>query len=206
MLSAWLSAFAKPGQVRAAVWEDPPLFSSQTTPAVGHSIRQAIGPLFALWNKWLGDQWSIGDWKGMMRAFPTEIPPDMLRALASMAPPDEGGDEPGGLPQNLREYDPEWGKAFVSGSASAACDHAAMLAQTKVPVLFTHHFRTVDEQSGRLIGAISDLQVEQVRNLVTAAGQRFDYHSFPDMPHSMHGHDPKRFAQAVLTWVSALDR
>ena len=24
-LSAWLSAFAKPGQVRAAVWEDPPL-------------------------------------------------------------------------------------------------------------------------------------------------------------------------------------
>ena len=28
ILSAWLSAYAKPGQIRAAVWEDPPLFSS----------------------------------------------------------------------------------------------------------------------------------------------------------------------------------
>ena len=32
ILSAWLSAYAKPGQIRAAVWEDPPLFSCQTTP------------------------------------------------------------------------------------------------------------------------------------------------------------------------------
>ena len=169
VLAAWLSAFAKPGQGRAAVGEDPPLFSSQTTPAVGQSIRQGIGPLFALWNKWLGDQWSIGDWAGMMRAFPTEIPPDMLRALSSMSPPDEGAGPPDGPPQNLREYDPEWGKAFTSGSASAACDHATMLAQTKVPVLFTHHFRTVDEQTGRLIGAVSDLQVARARDLVAAA-------------------------------------
>src|SRR4249920_1530169 len=32
VLSAWLSAYAKPGQVRAAVYEDPPLFASEVRP------------------------------------------------------------------------------------------------------------------------------------------------------------------------------
>ena len=45
--SAWLSAYAKPGQVIGAYYEDPPLFSSQVDPAVGQSIRQSIGPIFA---------------------------------------------------------------------------------------------------------------------------------------------------------------
>ena len=48
VLSAWLSAYARPGQVRGAVYEDPPLFSSELIPSCGPSIRQAIGPVFAL--------------------------------------------------------------------------------------------------------------------------------------------------------------
>ena len=43
VLAAWLSAYAKPGQVIGAHYEDPPLFSSQVDPAYGQSIRQA-GP------------------------------------------------------------------------------------------------------------------------------------------------------------------
>ena len=114
--------------------------------------------------------------------------------------------EPGaGPPQNIREYDPEWGRAFTSGSATAGCDHAAMLGRVRVPVLFTHHFRAVDERTGRLTGAISDVQARRVEDLVTAAGQRFDYRSFPDMPHSMHQHDPKCYAETVLGWVSSLE-
>ena len=201
VLSAWLSAFAKPGQVRAAVWEDPPLFASQTTPAVGHSIQQAIGPMFAVMNKWLGDQWSIGDAAGLQRAFGTELPPEMLRVMARMMPPEQDAAPAEGPPQNLREYDPEWARAFLSGTATASCDHAAMLARVRVPVLFTHHFRTVDEQTGRLIGASSDLQAKRVCELVTEAGVRIDYRSFPDMPHSMHGTDPKLFAETVVDWV-----
>ena len=204
VLAAWLSAFAKPGQVRAAVWEDPPLFASQTTPAVGQSIRQGIGPLFAVLNKWLGDQCSIGDWAGVQRAMGTELPPEMLRAMARMMPPEEGA-APAGPPQNLREYDPEWAKAFVSGSVAASCDHAAMLAQTKVPVLFTHHFRTVDATTGRLVGASSDEQARRVRELVAATGSPLEYRSFPEMPHSMHEHDPKRYVETLLEWVSTLD-
>src|SRR5437870_13208691 len=33
VLSAWLSAYAKPGQVIAAHYEDPPLYSSEVRPA-----------------------------------------------------------------------------------------------------------------------------------------------------------------------------
>jgi pimeloyl-ACP methyl ester carboxylesterase len=203
VLAAWLSAFAKPGQIRAAVWEDPPLFSSEVSPACGHSIRQAIGPMFGVLNKWLGDQWSIGDWQGMLKAFPRELPMPVLRALAAMNG-GSPGDAPPGPPQNLREYDPEWGKAFVTGTVGASCDHASMLAQVKVPVLFTHHFRQVDEESGALLGAVSDLQARRAQELVTAAGQEFTYLSFPEMPHSMHGTDPELYAKTVTEWSASL--
>jgi len=48
VLSAWLSAYAKPGQVRAAVYEDPPLFSSEARPATAPGIRQGIGAMLSV--------------------------------------------------------------------------------------------------------------------------------------------------------------
>ena len=67
VLSAWLSAFAMPGQVRGSRYEDPPLFSSETDPLYGQSIRQtAVSASFQAFSKFLGDQWSIGDWKGLV--------------------------------------------------------------------------------------------------------------------------------------------
>jgi pimeloyl-ACP methyl ester carboxylesterase len=198
VLSAWLSAYAKPGQVIGAYYEDPPLFASETRPAVGPGIGQSIGPLFSLFAKYLGDQWSIGDWSGLVAAVPNELPA-WLSALAGAL---GIGDEP---PQPLKEYDPEWGRAFWTGAVFAACDHERMLAQVKVPVLFTHHFRMVDETSGVLMGAISDQQVERVRQLVTDAGNRFDYVSFPSTPHSFHGHDARLYVDTLLEWTAKLD-
>jgi pimeloyl-ACP methyl ester carboxylesterase len=204
VLSAWLSAYARPGQVRAAVYEDPPLFASETTPACGPSIRQAIGPVFALRSKYLGDQWSIGDWAGMQAAAPAELPGPVAAALKAMATRTGGAAAPSEPPQNLREYDPEWGRAFWSGTVAASCDHARMLAGVRVPVLFTHHFRKVDPETGTLMGAISDLQAGRVRELVAAAGQEIRYESFPDMAHSMHGQDPGLFARTVTQWAATL--
>jgi pimeloyl-ACP methyl ester carboxylesterase len=203
-IAAWLSAFAAPGQVVAAVYEDPPLFASEVNPAVGQSIRQAIGPLFGLWHKWLGSQWTIGDVEGMQRAMGTELPAWLAAAIQQMAGAAGSAERPRGLPQNMREYDPEWGSAFVSGRATLTCDHENMLSQVKVPVLFTHHFRYVDPDTGHLIGAISDLQAARVRALVEAAGNTVTYRSFPQMPHSMHGHDPATFAATVTEWVDGL--
>jgi len=195
VLSAWLSAYAPPGLVTAAYYEDPPLFASEVRPEVGPGIRQAIGPIFALMAKYLGDQWSIGDWEGMGAAAATELPPN----IAGLAPMFGLGDEP---PQPLKEYDPEWGRAFWSGSAAASCDHAAMLSSVKVPVLFTHHFRMIDEASGSLLGAISDRQAERVRALVTEAGNSFEYVSLPEMGHSLHGQDPQLYVDTLVAWAT----
>src|SRR5580698_3273089 len=46
VLTAWLSAYAKTGQVIAAHYEDPPLFASQVQPAIAPGVRQTIGPMF----------------------------------------------------------------------------------------------------------------------------------------------------------------
>jgi len=125
VLAAWLSAYAKPDQVRAAV-EDPPLFASEARTSCGQPINHGLGQAFALWNKWLGDQWSIGDWEGMQAAVHRELPRPVLRALGAMMPPVGEATAPNGPPQNLKEYDPEWSRSFVSGLATAACDHATM--------------------------------------------------------------------------------
>ncbi len=199
VLSAWLSAYAKPGQVRGAYYEDPPLFSSHTRPSVGPGISQSIGPMFALMAKYLGDQWSIGDWDGMVAAVPNELPPWM--GLLAGAFGLTSGTEP---PQPLREYDPEWGRAFWNGTFYGACDHVQMLGAVKVPVLFTHHFRMIDETTGALLGAVSDLQVARVRELVTGAGQPFEYVSLPEMPHSLHGTAPLLYVETLVGWAATL--
>ena len=157
VLSAWLSAYAKPGQVIAAVYEDPPLFASEVRPATAPGISQGIGPLFDLWSTYLGDQWSIGAWDAMREAAPERLP-EWLEAVPF-------GDEPA---QNLKEYDPEWGRAFWTGTVGASCDHERMLRSVKVPVLLTHHFRVVSEATGDLMGAMTDQQAQRVQDILTA--------------------------------------
>ena len=196
VLSAWLSAYAKPGQIVGACYEDPPLFSSQTDTSCGQSVRQAIGPMFALWAKYLGDQWSIGDWEGMVAAAPDELPDWMAALIAGSASPTP--------PQNLKEYDPEWARAFSQGTVAASCDHARMLASVKVPVLLTHHFHIVDEATGTLMGALSDLQAQRAVELIRSAGQDVEVRGFPTMGHSMHGQDPALFTQTVTGWATGL--
>ena len=101
--------------------------------------------MFDLWSTYLGDQWSIGAWDAMRAAAPERLPAWMAGFPI--------GDEPR---QELKEYDPEWGKAFWTGTVAASCDHERMLRSVKVPdVLLTHHFRVVDEHTGALMGALS---------------------------------------------------
>jgi pimeloyl-ACP methyl ester carboxylesterase len=194
VLSAWLSAYAKPGQLLGAVYEDPPLWASEVRPATGQGIRQGIGALFQLWSTYLGDQWSIGDWDGFRAAAPEGLPA-WMQGLANFP------DEP---PQNLKEYDPEWGRAFWTGSVAASCDHEAMLQSVKVPVLLTHHFRAVDENSGFLMGALSDLHAKRALELLGEVGVVADYRSFDQMGHSMHGQDPQLYVDTVAEWAGTV--
>lgn len=197
VVATWLAAYAPPGQVVAAYLEDPPLFASQTRPAVGQSITHGIGPIFALLAKYLGNQWTIGDWDGLVAAVPLELPERLVFVAGLFGL----GAQP---PQQLKECDPEWGHAFWTGEFYAGCDHDRMLAAVKVPVRFTHHFRMVDEATGMLMGAISDVQVARVREQIVAAGNEFRYESFPTMGHSMHGQDPGQYAETLLAWAGDL--
>jgi hypothetical protein len=70
--------------------------------------------------------------------------------------------------------------------------------------LYTHHFRHVDDDAGYLLGAASDAQAKRVCELVKRAGQPIDYRSFPRMPHSMHGDDPKLFTQLLVEFEAKL--
>jgi pimeloyl-ACP methyl ester carboxylesterase len=196
LLAAWLSAYGAPGTIRGAHYEDPPIFSSEVSPACGQSIRQGLGPLFGHWNTYLGDQWAIGDWNGMLGAAPDALPAWIAAMVASR--------KSDGPPQNLREYDPEWGRASWAGTLAASCDHERMLAAVKVPVLFTHHQRAIDERNGLLMGASSDVQAKVACELVAAAGQPVDYQSFPAMGHSMHGQDPQLFTDTLIAWAATL--
>ncbi|HEV7733512.1 MAG TPA: alpha/beta hydrolase [Candidatus Binatia bacterium] len=194
VLAAWLSAYAKPGQVLAALYEDPPLFASEARPAIGPGIRQCIGPLFDLWSTYLGDQWSIGAWDAMREGSASRLP-EHLRFIPVP-------DEP---PQSLKEYDPEWGRSFWTGTVAAACDHERMLRSVTVPsVLLTHHMRMTDEASGFLFGAMSDQQAQRVRALLTGAGVDVTYRSFPDVGHSMHGDRPDLYVETLFDWVTSI--
>ena len=189
VISAWLSAFAMPGQLRGAHYEDPPLFASETEPLYGHGIRQAAAPFFGAHSKYLGDQWSIGAWSSMTAALRTVLP--------GLPLPDEP-------PQHAKEYDPEWARAFVEGTVARSCPHELLLAQVKKPVLLTHHARGIDPKSGRLMGAMSDMQAEKVCEIVRGAGQSCEYVSLPDAPHILHLMDPQRFADVLTKWAKSL--
>ena len=143
-------------------------------------IRQGIGPIFDLWSTYLGDQWSIGAWDAMRAAAPRAAPRASWRPCPS----------PTSRRQNLKEYDPEWGRAFWSGTVAASCDHERMLRSVKVPVLLTHHFRMVDDATGMLMGAMTDQQAQRVQDLLTEAGVPVEYRSFPTMGHAMHDRGP----------------
>jgi pimeloyl-ACP methyl ester carboxylesterase len=198
VIAAWLSAYAPPGMIRGAHYEDPPLFACEQSPAFGPGIRQAAIRIFYLFSTYLGDQWRVGDWEGLKKAVRERFPANFLMAFETYYPLSP---EP---PQILKEYDPEWAKAFVTGSVGASCDHARMLSQVKCPVLFTHHFSHVDENTGNLMGASTVRQVDQVEKLVKNAGQPFTRLSFPNMGHAMHDQDPELFVRTLVDWEKTL--
>ncbi|KUN25929.1 hydrolase [Streptomyces antibioticus] len=205
LITAWVAAYAKPGLVRGAILEDPPLFGSQATPPYGPGMAQTLGPIFALWAKWLGPQWSIGDWTGMVKAAPDELPPFLHPGIGfMMGDPDnpDAGASPT-PPQHMKEYDPEWAQAWVSDAANAGCDHAALLAQVKTPVLLTHHFHITDPDTGQLMGAMTDIQAGQARRLLESTGQPVTYTPL-EAPHTLHEPLAQQYADIITAWIKKL--
>ena len=54
------------------------------------------------------------------------------------------------------------------------------------------------------MGSVSDVQIQEVRRLIEAAGQSFEYHSFPDKGHFLHAEDPELYAETLRQWANGL--
>ncbi|KAF2782342.1 hypothetical protein STPH1_7016 [Streptomyces sp. OM5714] len=119
--------------------------------------------MFELFRTYLGDQWSVGGWEGFCRAAGTSASPTARSFVAD------------GIPQRLKEYDPEWARALYEGTVGLNCPHERMLGRVKTPVLLTHHLRGIDPETGKLLGALSDEQVVQTMRLMDSAGVKVDY-------------------------------
>lgn len=189
VISAWLSAFALPGQLRGAIYEDPPFFACLPNPLVGPSLKQAVGPFLHLQWRHLGDQWRIGDWEGFRKAV-DESPSPLMRMIKPPEAP----------PQNIREYDPEWGRAFWEGTIAQSCPPEAILPRVKVPVLMTHHMRII-APNGNLIGAMAEEQAAKAQELLAQSGQPIEYVSLPTAAHALHAADPELFVETLTGWV-----
>ncbi|MFP3187369.1 MAG: hypothetical protein RXS25_42475, partial [Paraburkholderia sp.] len=74
----------------------------------------------------------------------------------------------------------------------------------RTPVLFSHHFRTIDSETGILQGAISDVQVNYARKLVEGAGQPFNYRSLPESGHALHEDDEELYVSILMEWFKGL--
>lgn len=185
LIAVWLAAFAKPGQIRGALSEDPPIFAAEDDPVCGHGKRQAIGPLFELRSQFLGDQWRIGDWAGYMAA--VKSLPFFGRFYPQTPEP----------PQHLVEYDPEWARMRMPRSET-------YLTQVKAPVLLTHHTRFIHAETGVFVGALSEIQAQKAGELIRAAGASFTYQSFPKAAHAMHATEPEAYAAALRDWAAGI--
>ncbi len=86
VLSAWLSAYAPPGLVRACHYEDPPLFASEVNPVLrpGHppDHRADLRDVRQVPRRPVG----VGDWAGFVANRADELPAWMA-AMAEARPP-----------------------------------------------------------------------------------------------------------------------
>ena len=127
--------------------------------------------MFDLWSTYLGDQWSIGAWDAMRAAAPDRLPA-WMQAFPI-------GDEPR---QELKEYDPEWGRAFWTGTVGRVVRPRADAPQREGAARPAHpplpHGRR--DHRASLMGALADVQAQRVQELLREAGVTVDYRSFPD--------------------------
>ena len=67
-------------------------------------------------------------------------------------------------PQNLREYDPEFGRALYTGAANADVPHERMLSSIRVRVLLTPHYHDIDQVTGGVLRPLITKPSRQSQN------------------------------------------
>jgi pimeloyl-ACP methyl ester carboxylesterase len=93
--------------------------------------------------------------------------------------------------RGFSEYDPEFSRAFLDGSAGVDFDHADALRRVRCPMLLIHANWFIHPTHG-LVGAMSDTDAARVRDLVD------DVRYLPiPTGHIVHQESPRRFVAEV---------
>lgn len=98
--------------------------------------------------------------------------------------------------RSMSQFDGHFSRAFVEGTAGRDFDHATALPIVRQPTLFLHanwHVRP----DGRLVGALTDDDVDRVRSLI---GGPFDYVRL-DAGHAIPIDSADREYQEILAFL-----
>jgi pimeloyl-ACP methyl ester carboxylesterase len=176
LLAAWLAA-NRPQLVKAALLEDPPLFSAEY-PRIKQTIAdRAFRTSFTATEDHPSDFLSY--WIGSnARFFENNVGPGvpLLLGAAVRAYRWSNPDKPaeiGLLPnvtvrmmvRGLDQYDPRFGAAFYDGTWNKGFDHAGALNAIGCPVLLMHA-RTTTLPDGTLNGAMSQEEADRAMSLL----------------------------------------
>ena len=98
--------------------------------------------------------------------------------------------------KGISQFDGNFSRAFVEGTAGEGFDHAETLARITQPVLFLHAKWFMHE--GRLMGALDDNDVARAQSLVKGPWKYVRL----DCAHAMALDVPDKEAKEILSWVN----
>ena len=199
VLAAWLSAFAKPGQVRGVVSRtrrsSPPRW---TPPAGTRSARRRARSSPRSTSGWAtGGRCDSG--LGCRRRSRASCPVHAARPRADGAWLPARPRNPDAPPQNMRSttrVGPEVVLQTGSSSQLRRRPHARRREDADAP---HPPYRDIDAGPAASMGAISEEQVQGVRRSSTAAAA-VQLLNVPGSAHAMHRHDPELYARTIAGW------
>lgn len=213
VLTSWLAANS-PEWVKAIILEDPPLFRCEW-PAIMDTwvydmflglSRMAIAGGGGYSRFFLEELMKAAeDAKGVMDM---KAPPKVIQKIIAWWIAVKQAFSPGSpidfkiLPQSVRilirstsQFDGNFSRAFVEGTAGEGFDHATTLARITQPILFLHANWFMHQ--GRLMGALDDQDVTRVKSLVKGSWKYVRM----NCGHAIALEAPVEEAKEILAWV-----
>ena len=97
------------------------------------------------------------------------------------------------------------GPGVLDRHRRGSCDHERMLRSVKVPgAASPTTSASIDEPTGALMGASSDLQAATGPGAPHRRGSAVRVRRLPTTAHSMHGTDPQLYVDTLTGWVDKL--
>lgn len=180
VLAIWLAANS-PEWIKGVVCEDPPLFTCEY-PLIK---KTWVYEIFKLTSTPKKDRSLIRLLRDIKKIFPKEVRKHSSQVMGRKSFSILKG----------TDFDPTFSKAFVNGTAGEGFDHATALATIEQPILFLHARWFLIE--GRILGALSDAEVDRVKDLVRGSLKYVKM----NCGHAIPFEKPDEESKLIIDWV-----